>query len=59
MTQQIDNQKAEVISPEAAKKGASSLSFGNLYNHFFLIHDFLHKVTKVKGNNAQFFDLQI
>ena len=59
MTQQIDTQKAEGNSQEVVKKGPNSLSFGNLYNHFFLIHDFLHKITKVKGNNAQFFDLQI
>lgn len=36
-----------------------SLSFKNLYKHFFLIHDFFHKITKTKAPNADYFDLQL
>lgn len=36
-----------------------SLSFKNQYNHFFLVHDFFHKITKTKAHNSDYFDLQI
>ena len=36
-----------------------SLSFGKLYHHFFLLHDFFHKLTKTKATSSEYFDLQI
>lgn len=44
---------------EAAVLQPQSLSFKHLYNHFFLLHDFFHKITKSKANNSDYFDLQI
>ena len=37
----------------------SSLSLTHLYKHFFLLHDFFHKLTKQSASNSDFFDLQI
>lgn len=30
-----------------------------MFNNYFLLHDFFHKLTKVKASGPQFFDLQI
>lgn len=35
------------------------LTTKNLFNHFILIHDFLHKFTKINAPNPQFLDTQI
>lgn len=35
------------------------LTTKNLFNHFFLIHDFLLRFTKLKAPNSQFLDTQI
>lgn len=35
------------------------LTTKNLFNHFLLVHDFLHKFTKVGAINPQFLDAQI
>jgi hypothetical protein len=48
---------AESESP--VRQAPSSLSLTHLFNHFFLLHDFFHKITKTRGNNADYFDLQI
>ncbi len=47
---------SEVIS---VQQQIPSLSVKALYNNFFLLHDFFHKITKIKATNSQFFDLQI
>lgn len=44
---------------EAVPPQPQSLSFKHLYNHFFLLHDFFHKITKTKAKNADYFDLQV
>ena len=36
-----------------------SLSMSNLYHHFFLLHDFFHRLSRTKATSADFFDLQI
>ena len=38
---------------------SESLSMTNLYNHFFLLHDFFHRLSRTKANSSDFFDLQI
>jgi len=35
-----------------------SLSFKKQYTHFFLLHDFFHKMTKTKPTNPAFMNLQ-
>jgi hypothetical protein len=47
------------MSSDSPPKQPASLSFGHLFNHFFLLHDFFHKLTKTKAQTSQFFDLQI
>lgn len=38
---------------------AYKLTTKNLFNHFLLVHDFLHKFTKVDAVDPQFLDAQI
>ena len=40
-------------------KPVPTLSFKHLFNHFFLLHDFFHRITKSKSKSATYFDLQI
>lgn len=46
-------------SSSATADAPASLSVKHLFNHFFLLHDFFHKITKTRGSNADYFDLQI
>ena len=50
---------SEDKSLEQKKSGSGSLTFKQLYNHFFLLHDFFHRMTKTKTKKSAFFDLQI
>jgi len=36
----------------------STLSTKNLFYHFFLLHDFFQRLTKVKPNSTKYFDMQ-
>jgi hypothetical protein len=54
----MSDPQATPPSPPAAPS-PSSLSMGHLFNHFFLLHDFFHKLTKTKARDSHFFDLQI
>ena len=38
---------------------SESLSWSNHYNHFFLLHDFFHRLSRTKARNSDYFDLQI
>jgi hypothetical protein len=37
----------------------TTLSTAQLFNHFFLIHDFLFRLVKNPSSNSRFFDLQM
>jgi ubiquinone biosynthesis protein Coq4 len=41
------------------QKPVPKLPFKYFFNHFFLLHDFFHRITKSKSKSASYFDLQI
>ena len=47
------------MAEEQAPRKDFSLPFKHHYNHFLLLHDFLHKLTKSQAKTSDYFDLQI
>lgn len=40
-------------------KDSHKLTTKKLFNHFFLLHDFLYKFSKTQAEDAKHFDLQL